>query len=52
MTMIRKPIAIAALLGVIALAALGPATVAAQAAGEQEFELIYRPLEDVLKELA
>jgi len=48
----HKLIAVAALLGIIALAALAPATVAAQTAGEQGFELIYRPLEDVLKELA
>ena len=47
----RKPIALAALLGIIALA-LAPAPVAAQTAGEQGFDLIYRPLEDVLKELA
>lgn len=43
--------AIAALLSVIALA-LAPAPVTPQTAGEQRFELMYRPLEDVLKELA
>ena len=50
----QKPIALAALLlsASLALAALTPAPVAAQTAGGQGFDLMYRPLEDVLKELA